>query len=339
MGLQNHHNNFNALRLLGALFVFITHSFAVTGHIENDPLGHLTNNIVQLSAPGLVIFFFISGYLVTNSALQSKNIIAYLKKRALRIFPALVICVLLSVLIAGFFLTDLTARAFFMHTDTLKYLLTATTLIIRMPLPGVFESSHYHIHSFNASLWSIQLEVVLYLTVALIVLIANLFPSSKIFRTIATTIFLVCFFWMLIDPPTNASIIRNINLVMIFFWGSLVQIFRWNQKQMLMITASSLAIFFSFSIGFSTMVLPILWIGLSGMVWLIGTNEKIIVDLKTDISYGFYIYAFPIQQIIFGFNQSIVTNLLIGIPITALLGLLSWRWIEKPCLDLKGKIQ
>ena len=31
MGLQNHHNNFNALRLLGALFVFITHSFAVTG--------------------------------------------------------------------------------------------------------------------------------------------------------------------------------------------------------------------------------------------------------------------------------------------------------------------
>lgn len=83
-----------------------------------------------------------------------------------------------------------------------------------------------------------------------------------------------------------------------------------------------------------------LWLLISVVTYLIGTFSKMKINLKTDISYGLYIYAFPIQQAVFyllGHNTNVLLNLFLSFCITALVALLSWKYIEKPFIELKNR--
>ena len=123
---MNHHNNFNFLRIFAAVLVGVTHSYAITGNILSEPARQLSNGYFYLSSIGLYIFFFTSGYLVSQSAATSKSSLIFLQKRVLRIYPALIIAVLLSVFIAGPLLTTFTLKQYFTDVDTWKYLWTAS---------------------------------------------------------------------------------------------------------------------------------------------------------------------------------------------------------------------
>mgnify|MGYP006914780188 FL=1 len=59
-------------------------------------------------------------------------------------------------------------------------------------------------------------------------------------------------------------------------------------------------------------------------------------NLLGDYSYGTYIYAFPIQQLVahWGVRDPFV-NIAIALPITLICAVLSWKFIEKPALDLR----
>ena len=59
-----------------------------------------------------------------------------------------------------------------------------------------------------------------------------------------------------------------------------------------------------------------------------------------DYSYGLYIYAFPIQQMLIAFFPAIgpLPLLISGFFVTLLVAMISWNSVEKPALDLKGKI-
>jgi peptidoglycan/LPS O-acetylase OafA/YrhL len=62
-----------------------------------------------------------------------------------------------------------------------------------------------------------------------------------------------------------------------------------------------------------------------------------------DLSYGVYIYAFPVQQALvpISLETSIpwLTNVLLATPVTFLLAALSWRFVERPALNLKARLQ
>ena len=66
-----------------------------------------------------------------------------------------------------------------------------------------------------------------------------------------------------------------------------------------------------------------------------GTVRK--YNLLGDYSYGMYIYAFPVQQSIVHVYREIEVNNLISMSwiATLILAVLSWYFIEKPCLKLK----
>jgi len=63
------------------------------------------------------------------------------------------------------------------------------------------------------------------------------------------------------------------------------------------------------------------------------------MDRWGDFSYGLYIYAFPVQQLIIKyFTTEPVEVLIYTTLVTVPLAMVSWRYIEKPALKLKGRL-
>src|SRR5512141_3127428 len=94
-------NNFDFLRLAGALLVIFYTSFGVLGPSAIDPLSQLTNGVLNTGNLGVAIFFIISGYLITMSWDKRRDILWFLWARFLRLVPALVGVALFTVFIIG----------------------------------------------------------------------------------------------------------------------------------------------------------------------------------------------------------------------------------------------
>ena len=105
-------NNFNALRLIAALMVLVSHCFALTNHTE--PLGSISGE--TLGELGVSIFFAISGFLIARSWCDDPVIGRFLLKRALRLIPALVVAVLVTALVVGPLVTVLSPSGYFGST-------------------------------------------------------------------------------------------------------------------------------------------------------------------------------------------------------------------------------
>ncbi|WP_375540924.1 acyltransferase family protein [Klebsiella pneumoniae] len=81
----------------------ISHHFALNGLPEPKIFGS-----TKLGTLAVIIFFSISGYLITSSFINSKTTISYIKKRVLRIFPGLIACSFIMTLLIFLFLVKTT---------------------------------------------------------------------------------------------------------------------------------------------------------------------------------------------------------------------------------------
>ena len=131
-------NNFNLIRLVAALAVIVTHSVPVLGlppdrGFSFDHLG------LSLGDVAIDAFFVTSGFLVTGSLFNRGNLIAFLWARALRIYPALWVMLVLTVFGLAPALTSLTLPDYFAAPKTYEYFAKCSTLIggVRWSLPGV----------------------------------------------------------------------------------------------------------------------------------------------------------------------------------------------------------
>ena len=90
-----HKNNFDFIRFALAVFVVFTHSYFVyygpAIFFQKEPLWLLTNHQLTFGTLAVNFFFIISGFLVLQSLLRSKNYFSFLKKRVLRIYPAFIV--------------------------------------------------------------------------------------------------------------------------------------------------------------------------------------------------------------------------------------------------------
>lgn len=72
-----------------------------------------------------------------------------------------------------------------------------------------------------------------------------------------------------------------------------------------------------------------------------GSIETRTLTLKNDISYGLYIYAFPVQQAIYHVLATSLTPAIMALTAlgaTAVLASLSWFFVEKPILSNRAVI-
>lgn len=336
-----HHNNFDFLRLLFASFVIFTHSFALLGHLESDPFHALTERV--LSEIGVCGFFSISGYLIHQSLERSSSWISFIRKRALRIFPGLAVAVLFSALVLGLAVTTLPPATYLSHKDTWLYIADNVLLLPRhLTLPGVFE--HNYETAVNGSLWTLRYEVLFY------VLLSLLFRTPAavkkvilplVFLLLLTGFTLIHYHWVTLPGGWLKFALYISTLGGYFVAGALLSLYsdRVQQNKRPLLLISSIVFVASLCFWHQPLTIPGL-IAFPVMVITSGLHYTPALQLSRytgDISYGTYIYAYPLQQalIVWLQPQGAWVLMLASFPLAWLAGLLSWRFVEKRFLKRK----
>ena len=337
MDQADHRNNFDAIRLAAALGVLYSHSFPLHG--SADP------KFMTLSTLGtfwVYVFFAMSGFLVTRSWLSDPHILRFLLRRALRIFPALIGVVLLSALVLGPLVTDLSPTAYLTHRTTYGYLRNGFLLIVYV-LPGVFTHNPYPL-AVNGCLWSLPVEFFMYC----LVLLFGLTPliRSKWPILVITIAFAVAGQYLRVHHPENI-VYAYMDIRQIFFTGGYffagAAIYLYRDR----VTFSATAIVLVFSLGLAVDGGPLIqyWGPLAVPFAVIAVclrHERWlhIPERFGDLSYGIYLYGFPVQQTVeFLWHDRLTVALAfcIELALTCLCAFLSWHLLEKHALRLKPR--
>lgn len=162
-------NHFDLLRLVAAFMVLLAHCYPLYG-IGKDAIA-ASNGWLRVSAHfgewGVAIFFVISGYLITASYLRRGDWRDYAICRVLRIMPAYAVVIALSVLVLGPLVSRLSFVDYFTTSQTWEYLRGVFPFALHYALPGVFLENPYPL-TVNGSLWTIPVEIAMYLLVGVL---------------------------------------------------------------------------------------------------------------------------------------------------------------------------
>lgn len=339
-------NNFGALRLLFAGLVIVAHSpEMLDGNRSREPLyaifGTLTFGRVAVDA-----FFLISGYLITSSFVNSSGVTSYLFKRVLRIYPAFLVCSLICL-----FVVAPLGGGDLAKLSVVDWAKSAVRLILlRTPeVQGSFEGQHYP--SLNGAAWTIGYEFRCYVLAALLG-IAGLYSRRLIY--LACTIFVLAVNvsyepWIapyVVNWPAWLTFaigdpIQNARLVSAFMVGTCYWLYRDKivYSSFLVVFAAIVmtALLFSPLLAESALIL----LGGYMLFWVaIGVDWKFLrsINADNDISYGLYLYGWPIAALMIWYWPSIPVVVLGAGTYAgaALAGMVSWFVIEKPAMRLKS---
>lgn len=156
-------NNLNFIRLVAAVLVIASHSFALRfgmGGFAYEPLSVFTRGALSMGGLAVGFFFLYGGFLIARSAECHPSAKDYFKRRITRIFPELIVAVLLCAFVLGPILSRLTPVDYFLSPQTYLYLLNALLIPVH-DLPGVFEGNVCQ-HVVNGSLWTLPVEFACY---------------------------------------------------------------------------------------------------------------------------------------------------------------------------------
>lgn len=347
-------NNFDFLRFCFASLVIFSHSFELLfapGTLPSfDPLLRFSKGQFAFGGGSVASFFLISGFLISKSWIFSKGTWDYTKKRALRIIPALVVLILFNVFIVGPLAVD-NLHAYFHNPQTYKYLgLMFSTDIDRADvLPGVFVHNP-HPERVDGSLWTIRYEAICYVMVAILGLI-GVYKKPKLLlvlfsATYALKAYMVSGHHLTIGGHSLDVFDNLVNLLMYFTVGMLFHFFSdkipYSPK---LFWLSILVLLVSGKLGSNDFKLMQLTLPICGAYVLF--YVAFIQGLKIskfakygDFSYGIYLYAFPVQQLLAHFFPHALnptTMFFSAWAISFVLAVLSWKLIEQPFMKLKGK--
>ena len=334
-------NNFDFIKILFAWLVIVSHSYVLLGNQGCDWLCEATHHYINFSYFGVKGFITISGYLIFKSLNRSPNLIDYLWKRVLRIYPALIIVLVLSVGLA-YLIYQPTNNYFKFNKEAFDYVLNNLSLYHNQwRIHGVFDSLPNT--AINGSLWTMGFEFFFYLVLLMI------YPIRKyplVIQIILCLTIIVLFLGNIyfIDElrvlPFRLRVDFIFELGLFFMIGAFLGAIDWKdilyKKQMAIIA--------------SIITVAILYFQ-PNPIWLCFTWPYLVIFIGQgsskfsnwihanleDPSYGIYLYAFPVQQsIIYFFHPSVTVLLWTSTLIAFGLGILSWKLVEKKTLQFKN---
>lgn len=323
--LDPRHNSLNALRLVLAATVLVYHAWPLGGFGPGPSLGEWPIGYWAVSG-----FFAISGWLVTGSRM-STPLGSYLLRRVLRVYPGFAVCLLITAF-AFAPLSSVLAGGEYRLSDGVRHVIANAALLMtdysigdtlsRLPYPGVW----------NGSLWSLVVEFGCYLLIGCLV--------SVLARR-----------WLL---PVTASLLGAITLAQV-----VADLLGYRPPFVLDTLAGMSAFFLAGAVGYLVrdrvpmragwaLGAGVAWIAVLTLPlhpalaalpvaylfsWLGATLPLQRIGRRNDLSYGIYIYAFPIQQLLVSTgweppNPAVfaVVGILATIPFAAA----SWFLVERP---------
>lgn len=338
-------NNFDLVRLFAATEVMINHSLAHFGYSVPAFLAF---------TPGVTIFYTISGFLIFWSFSERQDLIPYFGSRALRIYPALWTCFILT----GVVLTALG----FLNAENISrraIIVWVATQISFLPILIPREFAGFGTGNPNGSLWTIAVELQFYLALPLLFhlldrkprLIQNLtlagLASMSWFAgnlakgmnpdSVLHTIYMAClvpylhFFIYGIAMYINFDVIGSyivgkasrwlagyVAFVGVFHFG-----FRWYSADY-------------FPTPFSVIGMVLLSVVVVSCAYTLPHLATVLLR-HNDISYGLYLYHMVVINIFVTLGLTGWSPVLLCWVASALLALASWFAIERPSIGLKRR--
>lgn len=333
-------NNFNLLRFVAASLVLFSHSYALsTGSAAAEPLRAILG--ITWGVVAVDVFFVISGFLVTGSLLVRGSLVEFLGARFLRIYPGLWVALLLIV-VTGACVTTLSIGDFIVHPETWKYVLyNGSVLKVSHTLPGVFEDLPWK-RAVNGSLWTLPVEVKMYAMLAVFWAVARRLAGAatlNFMRLCAVAAALALLGYLALVMVERGSL--AIKLTYLFFAGAL---FRLAQDRVRLSSGFAGLLLVAVLVAATNktafaMVYPLCLPYL--VLYLAFVPRGLVREFNQvgDYSYGIYIYAFPVQQLLAFHWKGIAPHemLFASLLCTLMLAFASWNLIEKRALALKHR--
>jgi peptidoglycan/LPS O-acetylase OafA/YrhL len=326
-------NNFNLIRLFAAWLVIYSHAWPIVGDGRGDLLLRATSS-KSAGAFAVDVFFAISGFLVAAS-FERNHWRDFVIARALRIYPALIVCVVLTVFALGPLMTI--DANYWRDTTTWRYLWANATLWrAEFWLPGVFGTLPYT--AVNGSLWTLPIEGRLYL----LLLIAGALGMLRPWRYTPAWAFAIggaCVF-AFARAPLPEHLRYLIWVTSFFITGTLIWVWRdkiplrWPILAVLSIAAVAAAVVARGTIAFDVAYFASVVYG----TFYFGFAPRWPRIEKNDLSYGVYLYGWPMQQLAFLAGASTPwLNTAAATAMTLACAAASWFLIERPALNFKKR--
>ena len=335
-------NNFDAMRLGAALLVLASHAYVLTGRADEEPFAPVLLHLADGGSLAVGMFFVVSGFLIARSA-ERRGALAYARARALRIYPAFAVVVLIQAFVLGPLATRLSPGDYF--GDAGFWAGVARSLAFSPPvgLPGVFEGNPVPL-AVNGSLWTLRIEALCYAGLLGMAWLGLLRPRA-VWAPLAVG-------WVLLGVTIAARagflpwwlgslrVVSVVDCLLNFLMGA--AFWAWRDRVPLRgwwvvasITGTALV-----SGGWAGpvlfhMTLPyaVLWLALSAPI------GATLVQRYSDVSYGAYLAAFPIEQglvALLGPGMGPLWLIALASPLTLFYAAASRGLVEAPALRLRG---
>ena len=340
-------NNFDALRLAFALLVVWSHSFALWyGTEAGEPVSRLLGGVYNAGNLGVLGFFTISGFLILLSYTRVRSTYAYLKRRVLRIYPGYLVAITLcSLLVVPAF-----SSVPFGVLRPGEAVGIASNLLLRN---YIVASDAFGGGPVNGALWSIPYEFWCYLGILMLGLV-GLASRRPLFPAVAVAVMLVRM-WLDMTGRSGGMSGRTGALVETvigypYFWFVVLPSFMWGATvlhyreriprsgRLLIVLLLAVVVSSHLPLGdplrlvvTRTLLPPTLAYLTFYLAFAPGLRAHGAARFG-DFSYGCYLYAFPIQQMLAGSLRD-----RIGFPLYVMLcftlslgaGVLSWHLVER----------
>ena len=327
-------NNLTLLRLIAALSVLVSHALLLRSGTRADEFSG--TSVYNLGDHAVNVFFVLSGLTVAASLARCRNSIDFIIARALRIFPGLIVCTIVIVA-SGLLLAECGVANYLKDARVLEYMVKTISLSTgAAELPGLFRHNPYP-SIVDGSLWTLKFEFLCYLLLALM----GSMPPGMMTKLLPIGFVAAAVFLAYRHGGQPDQIEQFARFWLSFSFG--VALFLFRDRIVLswgVAVGLGAAMWFVLGTGLERTVAPIaigylaVVLGTVRLRWLRHATNKL------DLSYGVYIYSWPISQAVLTAWPDVGTANLICLSALLAMGIaaLSWRLVERPSLNARKQV-
>jgi peptidoglycan/LPS O-acetylase OafA/YrhL len=331
-------NALNFVRLVLAIEVIAWHAHALRG-------GHSVPERLEVFGAEIAVdgFFAVSGFLICRSWFRNPSSLRFAAARARRLLPGLWVCLIVTAFVIAPLATHAAGHRELSLRGQLEFVLgNATTWVGVQDIDGG-PTGVSHPGAWNGSLWSLSWEVSAYAAIAILGMFALL--------RCRVVVWLAAVFWLwafalvasgswVVDTGHPLWLLPRTGLM--FACGALLYLLRDRIPMSRALAGVAVALVVggvaatpSYRLAAAPAIAYLcLYVGIE-----LGRFSRLV--LRHDLSYGVYIYAFPIQQalLLWGFG-SIGWAAFTGLSIVCTLPLAaaSWFAVERPAQRLRRPV-